>query len=62
MIVEIKCPHCKKNFIRNPQSVYKIVKNGKTIYLCSYTCYRAEVKIKEDKKNKKKKNKGDKKK
>lgn len=33
------CPHCGKEFIRNSQSIYKLNKNGKRIYYCSYTCW-----------------------
>ena len=36
----IKCHVCKKSFIYNPMSIYKIPKNGKLKYMCSYTCWR----------------------
>lgn len=39
MFVEIVCPECGKTFIRNSRSLYKLIKNGKTIYYCSYTCW-----------------------
>ena len=35
-----KCPTCKKEFIHNPQSIYKIVTNTKIKRYCSYTCWR----------------------
>lgn len=41
----MKCPICKRLFLYNPQSIYKIHKSDKNekskiIYLCRYTCYR----------------------
>jgi len=36
-----KCPVCKKEFLYNPQSIYK--KKGSNIkYYCSYTCWRKD--------------------
>lgn len=35
-----ECSVCKKEFIPSPLHLYKLVKPGKTIKQCSYTCYR----------------------
>lgn len=42
----IKCPHCGKEFIKNTMSTYKLIKKGKTVYYCGYTCWVAEDKRK----------------
>lgn len=36
----IKCPICKKMFLHNPQSIYKISSGSKVKRYCSYTCWR----------------------
>lgn len=36
----IKCPVCKKHFIKPPENVYKITVGGKQRHYCSYTCWR----------------------
>ncbi len=38
----IKCPVCKKEFIKNGQSIYKGRRNTKVVYYCSYTCWRKD--------------------
>ena len=35
----IVCAHCGKSFIKNTQSAYKLINNGKTVYYCSYKCW-----------------------
>lgn len=37
---EMVCPVCGKEFIRPPETVYRLVVKGKTNYYCSYTCFR----------------------
>lgn len=38
---EIKCPICKKMFIYNPMSIYKIQPTNRAKkWYCSYTCWR----------------------
>lgn len=37
---EVKCPVCKKIFLHNPSSIYKMIVGGRTKYYCSYTCWR----------------------
>ena len=34
------CPICKKEFIHNPMSIYKLTINNKRVHYCSYTCWR----------------------
>lgn len=36
----VKCPICKKLFLYNPQSIYKLNKGGTKKNYCSYTCWR----------------------
>lgn len=36
----IQCPVCKKEFLSNPSSIYKMKKGTKIVQLCSYTCWR----------------------
>jgi hypothetical protein len=36
MVLECECG---KEFVKNPNSLYKLVVNKKTVYYCSYTCY-----------------------
>ena len=36
------CPICGKEFIFNGMSIYKLVKNHKTRWYCSYTCWRKD--------------------
>lgn len=38
----IICPICKKGFIYNRMSIYKLIKNGKLRFYCSYTCWRKD--------------------
>lgn len=40
LLKEVKCSECGKNMIYNPQSIYKLMINGKTAYQCGYTCWR----------------------
>lgn len=35
------CPHCGEAFIKNTQSIYKLIKDNKTVYYCCYTCWKA---------------------
>ena len=35
----IICPHCGNRFLLNKQSIYKLTKNGKVVYYCSYKCW-----------------------
>ena len=37
-----KCPVCKRSFVYNRMSIYKIKnrRNGKIKWYCSYTCWR----------------------
>lgn len=41
MLRMIKCSRCGKQFIKYPQHLYKLIKNNKKLYYCSYTCWRA---------------------
>lgn len=34
------CPICKKKFINNGMSVYKLEEQGKIVRYCSYNCWR----------------------
>lgn len=45
--VVIKCPECKKRFERlSDRWAYKIRKDGKYLWLCSWRCYRdAEARL-----------------
>lgn len=46
----IICPHCGKEFIKNPSSIYKLVIEGRTCRYCSYTCWmavKATLKVRE---------------
>jgi hypothetical protein len=36
----IKCPVCGNLFCHNTMSIYKLIKDNKTIWYCSYTCWR----------------------
>ena len=35
-----ECPICKKKFIFNSLSIYKLTIRGRIKYYCSYTCWR----------------------
>lgn len=35
-----ECERCGKKFIPGSLHLYKLLKNGKTKYYCSYTCWR----------------------
>ena len=35
-----KCHACNKEFIPSSQHLYKLVKNNKKLWFCSYTCWR----------------------
>lgn len=37
-----KCEICNKNIIISPNYLYKLSKNGKVKYYCSYTCWRKD--------------------
>lgn len=37
-----RCPICKKEFLHNPTSIYKLVKGQRTRWYCSYTCWRKD--------------------
>jgi hypothetical protein len=36
------CPICKREFLHNSMSIYKLEKNNKIRYYCSYTCWRKD--------------------
>lgn len=37
-----RCPICKKEFLHNPMSIYKLSKGQRTRWYCSYTCWRKD--------------------
>ena len=37
----VKCSKCKKLFLYNPQSIYKLNGTNGAKHYCSYTCWRA---------------------
>lgn len=46
----IKCANCGKEFMHNPQSIYKVSHGGKVHKCCSYGCMnslRKDLNIKE---------------
>lgn len=36
----VKCAECKKEFLYNPKSIYRIKSGGRFKHYCSYTCWR----------------------
>ena len=36
-----KCPVCKKQFLHNPMSIYKLQYGNRFKFYCSYTCWRS---------------------
>lgn len=36
------CPVCKKEFLHNPMSIYKLVRSQRTRWYYSYTCWRKD--------------------
>lgn len=36
-----RCAKCKKLFLYNPQSIYRLNKGNECQHYCSYTCWRA---------------------
>lgn len=37
-----QCKRCGKMFIPGAEHLYKIIKDGKTNYYCSYSCWRKD--------------------
>lgn len=37
-----KCPICKKEFLHNPMSIYKLQKGKGYRWYCGYTCWRKD--------------------
>lgn len=42
MFITKICKRCGKMFIPAPQHLYKIQKDGKSNYYCSYNCWRKD--------------------
>ena len=41
------CCMCGKQYIKQPQSIYKVIYKGRINNCCSYTCYQKANKLKE---------------
>lgn len=41
----VTCPVCGKEFLHNPQSIYKLSRGKGVKYYCSYTCWRKQEEI-----------------
>lgn len=42
MFITKQCKRCGKMFIPGVEHLYKLIKNNKTYYYCSYNCWRKD--------------------
>lgn len=46
----VTCPCCKREYVKNSLSIYKITYKGKLYRVCSYSCYHTLTKLKDSQK------------